>query len=149
MVQNLANHVEYYLFDYGWILDKEGKMEKEGQNQTGGIVMTVSVKKCKICGKPFKGEGSIGPTCEEHMGELGKYYIQKEGFPHPDEYISLSQLCDLAESLGKSRYWMVKLTGGDGGVKPPYSPEFTIYIFGKIKYCKRICIPTIRELARM
>lgn len=110
--------------------------------------MTSSMKKCKVCGKPFKGEGSIGPTCEDHMGELGKYYVQKEGIPPPDEYISLVNLCDLAESLGKSRYWMVKLTGGDGGVKPPFSPEFTIYLFGKNKYCIRSCVSSVRELAQ-
>lgn len=111
--------------------------------------MTASIRKCKICGKPFKGEGSIGPTCEEHLGEMGKYYVKKEGAPHPDEYISLVQLCDLAESLGKSRYWMVKLTGGDGGVKPPHSPDITVYLFGKNKHCKRTCIPEVQRLARL
>lgn len=112
-------------------------------------MMTASMKKCMVCGKTFKGEGSIGPTCEEHQGDLGKYYVKKVGFPNPDEYISLSQMCDLAESLGKSRYWMVKLTGGDAGIKPPYSPNFTIYLFGRNKYCKRSCIPEVHRIAKM
>jgi hypothetical protein len=107
-----------------------------------------TVKKCKICGKPFKGEGEIGPTCSEHEGEIGRFYVKKGGEPNPDEYISLVELCDLAQKLGKSRGWMVRLTGGDGGVKPPDSPEFTVYQFGKRKYCKRLSINTVKELAR-
>jgi hypothetical protein len=105
------------------------------------------IKKCKICGKPFKGAGEIGPTCEEHQGLIGKYYVIMPGSPEQDAYISLVELCDLAEELGKSRYWMVKLTGGDGGVKPPQFPEFTIYQFSGKKYCRRTAIPTARELA--
>lgn len=108
----------------------------------------VTEKRCKICGKLFKGEGTIGPTCEEHQGLVGKYYVEKSGVPDPDEYISLVKLCDLAQELGESRYWMVKLTGGDAGVKPPVFPEFTIYRFGGQKYCRRVAIPTVRELAR-
>ena len=104
-------------------------------------------KKCKICGKPFVGEGDIGPTCEEHIGQMGKCYIKKSGSPDPAEYISLKELCDLAESLGRSRYWMVSLTGGDGGVNPPKFPEFTIYQFGRRKLCKNSAIQTVRELA--
>jgi len=69
------------------------------------------------------------------------------GTPSPDEYVSLVELCDLAEEFGKSRYWMVKLTGGDAGVKPPQFPEFTIYKFGSNKYCRRTAVSTMRELA--
>lgn len=104
--------------------------------------------KCKICGKPLKGNRTIGPTCEEHECQLGKYYIKKPGIPDPDQYISLVELCDIAERLGKSRYWMVKLTGGDGGVKPPMFPEFTIYQFGGRKYCLRAAMKSIDEIAR-
>ena len=77
------------------------------------------IKRCKVCGKPFAGEGEMGPTCAEHEGQLEKYYVKKSGVPNPDEYISLVELCDRSEELGKSRYWAVKLTGGDAGVKPP------------------------------
>jgi hypothetical protein len=107
-------------------------------------------KICKVCGKPFKGEGTIGPTCQEHLGEIGKYYIKKTGNPNSYEYVSLSDLCDLAETFGKSRYWMVKLTGGDGGVNRPLAPEFTIYQFnGKWKYCKRTAIPSVGKFAKI
>ncbi len=106
-----------------------------------------SGKRCKVCGKPLKGEGDIGPTCEEHLGLVGKYYMIRSGEPNPDEYISLVELCNLAQEYGKSRYWMVKLTGGDAGVNPPTFPEFTIYKFGNQKYCRRGAIKTMRELA--
>lgn len=109
-------------------------------------------KKCKICGKPIKGDGDIGSTCEEHIGALEKYYVKRLGEPDPTEYVSLVELCDLAESLGKSRYWMVKLTGGDAGVNPPFSPEFTVYKFekaGAVKYCRRAAITSVRELAKI
>jgi hypothetical protein len=106
-----------------------------------------TTKKCKVCGKPFKGEGDIGPTCAEHEGLLGKYYITMMGQPDPDEFISLVELCDIAEKYGKSRYWMVILTGKDGGTLPPLFPEFTIYQFGGKKYCRRSAIGTVRELA--
>jgi len=109
-------------------------------------VMT-AIKRCKICGKPFKGEGDIGPTCLEHKGEIGKYYVIKSGIPDADEFVTLVELCDLAETYGKSRHWMVKLTGGDAGVKPPLFPEFTIYKFGHRKYCRRVAIATVREIA--
>lgn len=116
-------------------------------------VTSVRGKKCKVCGKPLKsGEEDIGPTCAEHIGQLGKYYIKKAGIPDQGEYVSLVELCDLAESLGKTRYWMVKLTGGDAGAKPPFSPEFTVYLFdkpGSVKYCRRIAIASVRELAKV
>lgn len=108
----------------------------------------VSGKRCKVCGKPLKGEGDIGPTCEEHLGQVGNYYMIRSGEPNPDEYITLVEMCDIAESYGKSRYWMVKLTGGDAGVNPPVFPEFTIYKFGNQKYCRRGAVNTLRELAR-
>jgi len=103
-------------------------------------------KKCKVCGKSFNGNGDIGPTCLEHQGEIGKYYVKKSGNPNPDEFISLVELCDIAERNNKSRGWMVKLTGGDGGVKPPQFEVFTIYLFGKRKYCKREAVKSLHEL---
>jgi hypothetical protein len=48
---------------------------------------------------------------------------------------------------------MVKLTGGDAGVKPPFSPEFTVYKFVKSeddnteKYCRKTAITSVIELA--
>jgi len=104
-------------------------------------------KKCRICGKIFSGEGDIGPTCEEHAGEIGKYYIKMAGVPNDDDYISLVELYNEAQRLGKSRVWAVRLTGGDAGVKPPMFPEFTIYKFGKRKYCRSIALQTLREIA--
>lgn len=105
-------------------------------------------KKCKICGKPFTGEGEIGPTCLEHQGEVGRYYKQGSGLPTPTEFISLVELCDEAQRLGKTRYWAVKLTGGDGGVKPPHAPEFIVYLFGRRKYCRRAALSTMKEFAK-
>ncbi len=108
--------------------------------------------KCKVCGKPLSGGKDIGPTCEEHLGLLEKYYIKASGQPDPNKYISLKELCDLAEKLGKSRYWMVKLTGGDAGAKPPFSPEFTVYKFEPSmnniteKYCLRTAIASVIEI---
>lgn len=84
------------------------------------------IKKCKVCGKPFSGEGEVGPTCAEHAGLVGRYYVIESGAMDPDQFIYLKELCDLAEDYGRSRHWMVKLTGGDAGVNPPHSPEFTI-----------------------
>jgi hypothetical protein len=110
---------------------------------------SASRKKCKVSGKPLRGDKDIGPTCEEHFGLLGKYYVHKPGVPHPDIYISLKELCDLAEEYGKSRYWMVKQTGGDAGVNPPIFPEFTIYIFdkpGTTKYCRREAIAVLNKV---
>jgi len=108
-----------------------------------------AIKRCKICGKPFIGEAQIGPTCQEHEGLLEKYYVKKSGVPNKDVYISLVDLCYLAEELGKSRYWMVKLTGGDGGVEKPFAPELTVYLFGQRKYCRRDAISTVMELAKI
>ena len=106
------------------------------------------IKKCKVCGKPFSGEGDVGPTCAEHAGLVGRYYQVESGTMDPDQFIYLKELCDLAEDYGRSRYWMVKLTGGDAGINPPHSPEFTIHIFKNRKCCRREAIATMRELAQ-
>ena len=66
------------------------------------------IKKCKVCGKPFTGEGEIGPTCAEHAGLVGRYYVVESGAMNPEQFIYLTELCDMAEDYGKSRYWMVK-----------------------------------------
>ena len=56
-----------------------------------------SGKRCVVCGKPLKVEGDIGPTCAAHLGQVGKYYVIRSGEPNPDEYISLVELCDIAQ----------------------------------------------------
>ena len=49
---------------------------------------------------------------------------------------------------------MVKLTGGDAGAKPPFSPELTVYKFKKSeyndteKYCQRTAIASVTEIAK-
>ena len=107
-----------------------------------------SRKKCKVCGGALRKGRDIGATCEAHLGLVGKYYVKMDREPSLDEYIFLKELCDQAEELGKSRYWMVKLTGGDAGVKPPFAPEFTIYEYGDRKYCRKDAIKSVRELAK-
>lgn len=88
-----------------------------------------AIKALQNLRQAIQGEGDIGHYCLEHKGEIGKYYVIKSGIPDADEYVTLVELCDLAETYGKSRHWMVKLTGGDAGVKTPLFPEFTIYKF--------------------
>ena len=95
----------------------------------------------------------------EHLGKIkdimldirqGKieYYVIEFGAMDPDQFIYLKELCDLVEDYGRSRYWMVKLTGGDAGINPPHSPEFTIHLFNGRKCCRREAIATMRELAQ-
>lgn len=110
-------------------------------------------KRCVVCGKPISGGKNIGKTCEEHQGLLYKYYVNKPGIPDPDLYISIKELCDLANKQFQSRYWLVKLTGGDAGVNPPYAPEFTVYYFEEAspqkKYCRREAIKSLYALAKL
>src|SRR5512146_768139 len=89
---------------------------------------------CAVCGKPIHTDKGIGHTCQLHAGKVGKYYKpfpadailasrspsgQAHKAPAQAQFVPLTQLCDLAQQLGRSRGFAVKLTGGDAGTQPP------------------------------
>ena len=107
-----------------------------------------AMKKCKVCGKPFTGEGEIGPTCAEHAGLVGRYYVVESGAMNPEQFIYLTELCDMAEDYGKSRYWMVKrrVAMRVSTLRIHRSLPFTV--FNGRKCCRREAIATMRTLAQ-
>lgn len=94
--------------------------------------------KCAVCGKPLiMGKaGDVGRTCAAHMGKLGTYYVALTVAPEEGKYVALSTLCRKGEGMGVSAYYVVKLTGKDGGTLPPVEPVYTVYTWQGRKFCK-------------
>ena len=90
---------------------------------------------CSVCHKPFYGYiGAnglpIGSTCAKHAGKIGANYKQSPvNFNNTQNpaFIPLSVFCTYAQSLGYSRGFAVRLTGGDGGTYAPKTPHFTCF----------------------
>src|SRR3990172_11069946 len=76
---------------------------------------------CGVCGKPISPNNTtgIGSTCRGHMGKVGAYYVVAAQQPAAPAYMPLTALCNLAQTLGVSRGYAVKLTGGDAGTRAP------------------------------
>jgi hypothetical protein len=102
--------------------------------------------KCAICGKPTWAH-EVGSTCQKHLGKVALFYKPAPAnVKENKDFITLKSLCDLAESLGKSRGFAVNLTGGDAGTKAPQSSAFQVYMDGKRKY---VPIASVQELEKM
>jgi len=93
---------------------------------------------CPKCGKTLQAEtraNILGECCRKHMGQVG-YQKPVTGV---DGLIRISELCNLAERLGRSRGMACSLGGGDHGWKKT-KPENTVYerlTYGNNVYCKR------------
>jgi hypothetical protein len=108
---------------------------------------------CAICGKPLLGKASangMGTTCIAHIGKVGLNYKQAPAgvtLANNPQYVPLTQLCNHAQTLGRSRGFAVMLTGGNAGVKPPLQPIFAIYTQGGRKYVQAGAIQALTALA--
>ena len=118
--------------------------------QTGKYSTIANV--CAICGKPILGgciAGTIGSTCTAHLGKVGQYYKPAPANVQSNTgFITLVQLCNHAQSLGLSRGFAVKLTGGDAGTKPANAPVFTVFTIGKRKYVAAAALQALTALAK-
>jgi hypothetical protein len=106
---------------------------------------------CAVCGKPIVGgcvAGTVGSTCTQHLGKVGMYYKPAPANVQTNtSFITLVQLCNHAQSIGLSRGFAVKQTGGDAGCKPPTSAVFTVFVFGKRKYVAQAALQALTALA--
>ena len=120
-------------------------METKVQEQKKEVASKFGEGRCKICGKPtYKNE--IGSTCTKHLGKVGLFYKPVVKDPKEDPaFVSVKQLCDRAEELGKSRGFAVALTGKDAGTEPPFSPIFQVFVFGKRKYVKKEALKELEK----
>ena len=87
--------------------------------------------KCAICGKTTElaKAGEIGATCKAHEGKIGKYYKPMPKNANLEgEYCKLSLLCRRAEQVSKTAGFVVSLTGGDGGTRPPIYAWAQVYV---------------------
>ena len=108
------------------------------------------VNKCSICGKPLapNNTSGIGSTCKRHVGKVGKHYTKVQAQPQSPKFITVVQLCNAAQKLGKSRGYAVRLTGGNAGTLPPVAPIFTVYQHGRRKYVKAGAIAAMQAIAK-
>ena len=118
----------------------------DGQLET--LPYAGEVGKCAKCGKPLLGgkAGDIGHTCKVHLGKLNAYYKRLPKPPDNANYVTLSSLCRLAEQHGKTAYYMVKLTGGDGGTKPPINAIWQVYVWQGRKYLTKEASAELQKL---
>jgi hypothetical protein len=107
---------------------------------------------CAICGKPILGgciAGTIGSTCTAHIGKVGAFYKPAPATVATNPgFVTLVQLCNHAQTLGFSRGFAVKLTGGDAGTKPASAPVFTVFTIGKRKYVASAALAALTALAK-
>lgn len=92
---------------------------------------------CAICHKPISplNTTGIGHTCTKHAGKVGLFYQAATTNPQGNPaFMPLTALCNLSQTLGKSRGYAVKLTGGDAGCRAPVSPVFTVTTYMGRKY---------------
>jgi hypothetical protein len=86
----------------------------------------------------------LGATCKGHDGKAQVAY--KPAAAVKTEWVTVVALCDKAQALGKSRGAAVRLCGGDGGYKPAFAPEFTVYTMGGRKYVDAKALTSMEQI---
>jgi len=128
-------------------------MAKNSQTSTNASQSVTNgngtLNKCTICGKPINptNTSGIGSTCTKHAGKVGKYYVTAPAnIATNSNYVTLVHLCNIAQSVGVSRGYAVRLTGGDAGTHAPVAPVFTVYVLGKRKFVQLQAVGALKVL---
>jgi hypothetical protein len=101
---------------------------------------------CMKCGKPLMGvvtANELGACCKRYDG--APTYV-KQAPTDKKGLVTVVELCNVSQRLGRSRGFANNMTGGDAGHKPAKETVFTAYADNGTRFVRREAIVALVKL---